>query len=247
MRLFEFEDEGATSRTEGYRQQQVEKEVTLQRWLQQNPDVLLEETVLVIGRETSSGSGPMDLLALDRFGNTIIFEVKIGDTKSESTSEDKIIGQPQRYAAAIKSWDYEKLNEVYQEYQNEIASEKWNVDDSTMTNDSLTDAFDNVFGTTPNQFNYYQRMVIVAEEVTSSTAQTARYLQRGPGRKSNIQCVQVQQFTSPDDSLHSVLASTMVVDYDLSRVRPSVYTNPPHHSYSVKSMSNLFQPFNASW
>ena len=153
MRLFEFEDKDDTSRTERYRQQQVDREVTLQRWLQQNPEVLLEETLLVIGRETSSGSGPIDLLALDRFGNTIIFEMKTGDTKSESTSEDKIIGQPQRYAAAIESWDYEKLNEVYQEYQNEIASEKWNVDGSTMTNDSLTDGFDNVFGTTPNQFN----------------------------------------------------------------------------------------------
>ena len=241
MRLFEFEDKGDTSRTERYRQQQVDQEVTLQRWLQQNPEVLLEETLLVIGRETSSGSGPMDLLALDRFGNTIIFEMKIGDTKSESTSEDKIIGQPQRYAAAIESWDYEKLNEVYQEYQNEIVSEKWSVDDSTMPNDSLMDAFNKVFGTTPNQFNYYQRMVIAAEEVTSSTAQTARYLQRGPGRKSNMQCVQVQQFTSPNDNPHSVLASMMTVDYDLSRVRPPVYTNPVYAEMNARIADRAFQ------
>ncbi len=241
MRVFELEVDGDSSQTQSYSPHPVEQEVTLQRWLQQNPNVLLEETILVIGREPHSGNGPIDLLAVDRYGNTVVFEMKIGDTKSESTSEDKIVGQPQRYAGAIESWDYETLNEVYHGYQDEIASGKWSVDDPVPVGEDLRETFNRVFGNTPDQFNHHQRMVIVAEKVTWSTAQTARYLQRGPGRQSNIQCVQVQRFKSPKDGSHSVLASNLVVDYDLSRVRPPTHTNPIYAEMNARIADRAFQ------
>lgn len=241
MQVYQFKADETTSQVEAYTPKPIQKEATLQRWLQQNPEVLLEESILVIGREVHSGSGPIDLLALDRFGNTIIFELKIGDTKSKSTSEDKIIGQPQRYAAALENWDFQRLSEVFQNYQQEIANGKWTADDPLVSDTNISESLDLTFGSNPDQFNHYQRMVIVAENITWNTAQTARYLQRGPGRHSNIQCVQVQQFTPPDGNSQPLLTSTPMVDYDLGRVRPPNYTNPNYNEINERIADRAFQ------
>ena len=240
MRLFDFTSDTDGVQTTKCTREYPEDEEELQSWLQQSPSLILDEPILVIGREVNSGNGKIDLLAVDKWGNTVVIEIKQGDTGSESTDEDKIIGQPQRYAAAIKRWDYQQLDEAYHDYQKEIASGKWDSNGSTPVDD-LKNALERRFGGIPNQFNHHQRMVILAEHVTWKTAQTTRHLQGKPGRGPYIQCVEVQQFTSPRNDSYSLLATSLVVDYASSKVRPPRHTKPVYADTNLRIADRAFE------
>ena len=45
----------------------------LESFLHTNPEALLDETVLVFGRQVNTEAGEPDLLAIDRYGNIIVF------------------------------------------------------------------------------------------------------------------------------------------------------------------------------
>jgi RecB family endonuclease NucS len=68
--------------------------------LNANPDLLINEPVLLIGHEHGFDIGRLDLLGLDEFGNTIVFEVKTGKSGTKSASEATILSQPQYYSVS---------------------------------------------------------------------------------------------------------------------------------------------------
>ena len=220
MELFELSEDGDKSHAESYSTLDVASEYELHTWLQQNPS-LLGEQLLILGRESDFKKGRIDLLALDRYGNTVVIEVKQGDTATGSTSEDKILGQPQRYATSVESLEYEDLQEEYSRYLRDWETESVEGD--------LATRFEQKFGQEPSIYNHYQRMVLVAEDITSSTIETAQYLV-GEGLK--LQCREVRQFVSPDES-SVVLGGTTVVNYNLSDVRPPSHDNDAYYGEAL--------------
>jgi hypothetical protein len=240
MQVFEFANQNDSTHIGEFNQEPVRSERQLESWLHSHPRVLLDETALVIGRQINFGSGPIDLLALDQFGNTLIFELKKGDTATGSTSEDKIIGQPLRYAESVDSYGYDELNETYREYQTEIASGVWDVKESVAPGGDLIGGFETRFGSSldPAEFNEHQRMVVVAEHITRQTATNARYLLN---EGLNIQCREIQLFSSPKEvSGSSVLAASTVVNYNLGRVRPEQRGNPTYPEKNRKLIERAF-------
>ena len=47
----------------------------LEPWIESNTDIL-GSGIVIIGRQTMSNSGPIDLLGIDRTGNVVIVEIK---------------------------------------------------------------------------------------------------------------------------------------------------------------------------
>ena len=210
--------------------QPVDTEQELESILHQSPELLLNEQVFIFSRQPSLDPGLPDLVALDQFGNVVVFELKKGLSGSGSASEESIISQPQQYARALAPFDYDDLNELYQEYRQQVKTDEWKVDSSAVPAEELDDAFEAVFGQPLKSgwFNQQQRLVVLAEEVTDQTAQNARYLQ---DQGLNLQCQEVRRYDESDTN-QSFLVSNVVVDYDLREVRPDRHGKPTYEDIS---------------
>ncbi|MFC7323580.1 hypothetical protein ACFQMF_03175 [Halorubrum rutilum] len=216
MRLFEFDRDRDEPRTLELDREAVETEWQLESWLHANPEVILNEPLLIFGRQYSLSTGLPDLLALDQWGNVVVVELKKGQSGSGSASEETILSQPQNYASDLSNYEYADLEDIYREYKANVRDE-WEVSESAVVEDTLKEAHETALGgdVEESEFNTHQRMVILAEEITSRTENNARYLlEQGLA----VQCVAVQRFET-DDEREFLVAST-VVDYPLSRVQP---------------------------
>ena len=186
-------------------------------------EVILDEPLLIFGRQYGLETGIPDLLALDQWGNVVVVELKRGQSGSGSASEETILSQPQNYAQSLSRYEYEDLDGIYSEYKTALDDGKWDVGESVVREKSLAEAHEAVFGGPIDRtaFNGYQRMVILAEEITSRTENNARYLLE---QGLSVQCIEVQWFEFVEESgrgdHYSLLSSSTVVDYPLSRVRP---------------------------
>lgn len=197
----------------------------LESWLLANPDIILNEQLLVFGRQYSLDTGLPDLLALDRWGNVLVTELKKGQSGSGSASEETILSQPQNYAQSLSRFAYEDLEDIYDEFKRNVQDGNWEVGGEAVLEDSLAIAHESVFGKDIDRadFNQQQRMVILAEEITRRTEDNARYLLE---QGLNVQCVSVQWFAVPEEHDRSVviadelIVATVVVDYPRSRVQP---------------------------
>lgn len=242
MQIYGFDQVNAQV-SEGYEPELVDEEATMETWLNANPVTLLDEPVLIFGRQYRLDTGVPDLLGLDQFGNVIVFEVKKGDSGTESASEETILSQPQNYAQSLSSYDYEGLDEIYQEYRKRLHEDRWDVDAAIAPEETLEEAFRERFGRRldPDQYNDCQRIVILAENITDRTATNARYL-REQGLR--IQCREVRLFHPPaKGSIISdmpILVATTIVDYPLSEVRPSGKGHPAYPEVNRTIVTRTF-------
>jgi len=77
----------------------------LESWIASNPSVI-EQGLVIIGRQVHTESGPLDLLALDRAGNTVIIELKRDKLPRE------VLAQAIDYASDLSGWDIDQINEA---------------------------------------------------------------------------------------------------------------------------------------
>jgi hypothetical protein len=77
----------------------------LEPWIQSNPEILSPD-ISVIGRQVTSKSGPIDLLAIDSSGNLVIIELKRDRLPREA------LAQAIDYASDTATWSVEKISEV---------------------------------------------------------------------------------------------------------------------------------------
>ena len=227
MRIHNYVDSGCKETTQ-YDRLAIEREEVLEDWLHRSPELLLEEQILIIGRQVRLETGVADLVGIDCFGNTCVFEVKIGRSGSGSASEETILSQPQNYAQSLSSYDYEGLNDLYQDHRARLTRGEWDVSEGSDRGGNLLTGFETAFGESlePHQFNSIQRMVVVAEEITRRTEENARYL---VDEGLNFQCLEIQAFRSPNgDDPGTLIASSTIVDYPQGRVRPKDRPSPTY-------------------
>jgi len=225
MRLVSLDREVDPPRAIECDQQYAEDEYELESLVDAVPEVLLDEPVLIIGRQVNLDTGVLDLLAFDRWANTLVFELKRGKSDVGSASEATILSQPIAYARSLSGRDYDDLNDVYQDYRAE-----WDAPGG-----SLAEVFEATFGKERDTeaFNREQRIAIVAEDITPRTRRNARYLvQQGV----LFQCIEVGLFNGDE----TMLSSATVVDYDQARVRPPRHNAPRYPDLNHEIIERAF-------
>lgn len=81
----------------------------LEEWIAFHPFIVSDD-IAIIGRQVQTRSGPLDLLAIDKSGNTIIIELKRDRLPREA------IAQAIDYASDVAEWNVEKLNLICTEF-----------------------------------------------------------------------------------------------------------------------------------
>lgn len=124
--------------------------------LLKNDVSILDENVLILGRQVATGHGKyIDLLGMDGEGNLIIYELKRDRTPRE------VVAQALDYASWVQTLTYEAVEELYEGKHQE----------------PLEQAFDAKFGTQlPEELNAAHRIVIVCAELDTATERIIDYL-----------------------------------------------------------------------
>src|SRR3972149_6032620 len=133
---------GTSLKTEG------RTEHDLEPWLSSNPEIIGTD-IMIIGRQVKTKSGPIDLLGIDKSGNTVIVEIKRGELPRET------LAQAIDYASDVAEWTVERLSEVCADYTKKTFEEAFN--------EAFPDAdLENV------NLNSTQRIVLVGFSIESS-------------------------------------------------------------------------------
>lgn len=176
MKLFTVDKGGKLIHYKEHSFSNDNKESDLEMILEKNPENFFDDgKILIIGRQILTNLGTcIDLLGLDKFGNTVVIELKRGKTPRET------ISQLIEYASFIDNLDYEQLNTIFQNYVGEESSLEIYHKAHFEPND-----IENV------AFNKASKLVIVAQEISQSIKQTALYLRK---KGVEIYCMEFKYF-----------------------------------------------------
>lgn len=139
------------------------REEDLEYLLESNPDAILDEELMIIGRQVTTNLNTyVDLLGLDRTGNSAVIELKRDRTPRDT------IAQALEYASYIEQLDYTQLERIYQNYTE-------NKEESLA--DQHRTFFDLEEGDAVN-FNKEQHIIVVGSNISREIRQQASYLNR---------------------------------------------------------------------
>lgn len=199
MRLFTLDKNGKLTPYIERDFGESKKEVDLEVILENNPEYFFESSnTLIIGRQVPTDLNKfIDLLGLDRTGNTVTIELKKGKTPRE------VIAQIFEYASFISNLDYPKMNEIFQKYRGE--------------ENNLEEYHRQYFNLEPSEpvsFNKVSKLVIVAQEISPDIKNTALYLRR---KGIDIYCIEFKYFQTKMGE--TIISSDFVVgEYDIIQI-----------------------------
>lgn len=191
MRLFTIDKNGKLIPYREHYFKDFKREEDLEVLLENNPEYFFEgNKVLIIGRQvTTNLNTRIDLLGIDKTGNTVAVELKRGKTPRET------VAQLLEYASFIEKLDYSQLNEIYQGYSGEESS--------------LEDYHQQYFQSESDEkvsFNKSTRLIIVAQEISKEIRQTALFLRK---KGVDIYCMEFKYFETK--SGEKIISSDFVV------------------------------------
>ena len=174
------------------------QEAILEDWIENNPSgIVADSKLLIIGRQVQTNLGGfIDLLALDRWGDLVVLELKRGRTPRET------IAQALEYAAYAVQLDYDQIESLARQYQ----------DDDGM---NLVEVHRGYFGLGLDDgvsFNKNQRIVIVGETITPEIRETARFLN---DKGLRVTCLEFSFFRT-EDGKRLLSGDTVIADHSRS-------------------------------
>jgi len=177
MRIFSIKYDGKFEEFSQIPFQINHEESILESWLESNPENILEDgKLLIIGRQVSTNLGGLiDLLGIDREGNTVVIELKRDKTPRDT------LAQALEYASFIEALDSKQLEEILQNYLN----------DESLNLAVYHNNYFELFQDEAISFNKNQRIVIVGQQITNEIRQTAHYL-RNKGLQ--VTCIEFSYF-----------------------------------------------------
>src|SRR3989304_3666899 len=129
----------------------------LEPWLASNPEIIGADIVIIGSQVTTATGGSIDLLGVDKSGNTVIVEIKGDELPRES------LAQAVDYASDVAQWTVERLGEVCSEYTKKTLEEVFN------------EAFPDVDLETVN-LNSTQRIALVGFSIEASLERMIEWL-----------------------------------------------------------------------
>lgn len=167
--------------TKEYTKKPVGKENYIEDFLEKHIEVL-DPGIILIGRQVRTGSKKLiDLMGLDRDGNTVIIELKRGISPRE------VISQVLDYAVWTESVGYDDLNNIIKKKH-------------LLKHDNLHDLFKSKFNSVPEPWNNNQKIYIVAEQLDAKTREMAQYLRN---RDVDIKCVELNFYENAEKEIVS--------------------------------------------
>ena len=128
----------------------------LETWIASDPAIINPDLV-IIGRQVTTNSGKLDLLAIDRAGNLVIIELKRDMLPRDA------LAQAIDYASDISEWPIVKIDEVCQKYTDNSLE--------NVLNEKFTDEIiENM------RINETQRIVLVGFGIESSLERMIKWL-----------------------------------------------------------------------
>jgi hypothetical protein len=164
MRLYRIKDDGKFTEYKEQKFKTEHSEKTLESWLESNPDSIVEDGALfIIGRQVATAFGSyIDLLALDKNGNTAVVELKRDRTPRDT------LAQAFEYASFVEGLEYEQLEQLLRSYTGNEA-------------ESLSESHKAYFKLEEGEgvsFNKDQRIVIIGYGISEQIRQTASFLRK---------------------------------------------------------------------
>ena len=167
-------------------------EYDLETWLVSNPE-LIGTDIMLIGRQVNTKSGPIDLLGIDKSGNTVIIEIKRAELPREA------LAQAIDYASDVAGWTAEKLSEVY----------------STFASGTFADAFGEAFPDVDLEsisLNSTQRIVLVGFSIEASLERMITWLSDSFGVNINATVISYVKTTGNEE----LLMKTSIIPEELA-------------------------------
>lgn len=184
MRIFSIQEDGKFEEFSKTHFHVDHEEALLETWLEGNPNDILEDSkLLIVGRQVTTNLGSIiDLLGIDREGNSVVVELKRDRTPRDT------LAQALEYASFVEELDTNQLEAILQRY----------VSDEAL---SLAEYHRNYFELAPDEavsFNKEQRIVLVGQRITGDIRQTAAFLRR---KGLRVTCLEFSYFQA-DDGKH---------------------------------------------
>jgi hypothetical protein len=204
MKLFTINKNGKLTPFEECVFKEENKEADLENLLENNPEYFFENSkIMIIGRQIPTNLGSwIDLLGLDKSGNSVVIELKRGKTPRET------VAQLLEYASFVENLDYEALNEIYKSYVGEETDlDEYHQEYFQLSTDDIV------------SFNKSTKLVIVAQEMSNPIKQTSLYLRK---KGLDIYCMEFKYFQNC--SQEKMITSDFVVgeeSFIKSDLRPS--------------------------
>lgn len=205
MKLFTINEDGKLIPYQEHNFENIKQEADLEVLLESNPEYFFEKSkILIIGRQVNTNLNTfIDLLGIDKNGNTVIIELKRGSTPRET------VAQLLEYASYIENLDYSQLNDIYQDY----AGEESNLEDY------YQQYFQNETNTSIS-FNKTIRLVIVAQHITKNIRQISSFLTK---KGIDIYCLEFKYFETK--SGERIISSDLIIGEE-EFMRPKAKSSP---------------------
>lgn len=167
----------------------------LEEWIASNPSII-EEGMSIIGRQVQTKSGPLDLLALDRTGNTVIVELKRDKLPRE------VLAQAIDYASDLSDWDFDRLGETCLKYTQKSLE------------DIITENYPELSIETLN-INESQRIILVGFAIESSLERMINWLSETYNVNINALILHYLRTSSGDE----LISKTSVISEEIVEQR----------------------------
>jgi len=156
----------------------------LEEWIASNPDIVSPD-ITIIGRQILTKSGPLDLLAIDKHGNTVVIELKRDKLPREA------LAQAIDYASDVAEWSIEKISEICTQYTGKSLE------------DHIAESFPDINLENLN-INETQRIVLVGFGIEGALERMLNWLSDTYSVNVNAILLQYVRTTSGDELLSRV-------------------------------------------
>ena len=167
----------------------------LEPWLESNPEIVGSD-IMVIGNQVETKSGRIDLLGVDRSGNTVVIEIKRDELPRES------LAQAIDYASDVAEWTVEELSEVCTRHTGKTLEE------------AFTKAFEDV-DLESVSLNSTQRIVLVGFSIEGSLERMINWLSDSYG--VNVNAIVLNYFKTRGGE--ELLAKTSIISEEIEQER----------------------------
>ncbi len=197
----------------------------LEPWLASNPEIIGSD-IMIIGRQVISKSGPIDLLGIDKSGNTVIIEIKRADLPREA------LAQAIDYASDVAEWTVEKLGEICSKYSKKAFQ------------DAFSESFPDIDLENIN-FNSMQRIILVGFSVESSLERMIEWLSDSYGVNVNAVVLSYVKTKVGEELLikTSIISEEMEQERSRKQKKFEIPMSDDPGTYDVQNLKQLLSKY----